>query len=413
MFTADAPPITDEVVREAQSFQIAAKASRSPIQTKHDSETQELSQLGLLQRAVSEIEENKRKAFDLHRQLERAQAVVKVVEGHRKKFVDGILEGISRDVGDLCEKIHPGEGIKIRSFLNPKTRASLELVGEFEGVPDVPPQAYYSESHLDTLGVCIFLALAKRSEGQDSVVVLDDVVTSVDGPHTARFLDMLVDESEHFSQLVIATHYRPWLEHFRHARGPGAKVKRVRLERWSLARGIRPGDDKLAVQQLRDEAAARPFDRQVVASKAGIILESLLDQLALHYQCKVARKPEPIYTLQELLDCFDKRLRRALQCSCYTDGKLVKETAIGPLLDAVAGHTWIRNQVGCHWSSAGFDASEADVLEFAEKTVALADAVICPKCGMLPLKNKTGSYWQCGCADGEGLRLSPLENLDG
>lgn len=412
MLAAEAPVVSDDVVREAQKLQLAAKACLGPLRTKYDADTRAFNQLGMLQRSVAALEDNTKKAVDLEKCIKRAQAILDVIEKHRKAFVEGILADISKEVGNLCEKIHPGEGIKVRFFLDPKKRGSLESLGEFAGEKDVLPQAYYSESHLDTLGVCVFLALTKRFRDENTVVVLDDVVTSIDAPHMDRFMGLLLDEAAHFCQLIVATHYRPWLEQFRHARGPSAKIELIHLAPWTLARGIRPGGAKLAVQELRAAVEAVPFDRQVVASKAGIILESLLDQLALLYECKVARKPEPIYTLGELLACVGKKLRPALKCVTNVAGGPPKEAPIGPMLDSVAAFAWIRNQVGAHWNPSGFNVPDADVLKFAQKTIGLTDALICAKCGSLPTKNKTGSHWQCRCSGETGLKLTPLENPD-
>ncbi|MEK7288307.1 MAG: hypothetical protein AAB091_07100, partial [Elusimicrobiota bacterium] len=405
-----APGITDEIVREAQKFQIAAKAGLNPIKKKHETDTKALNQLRMIQRAVAAVEDNTKKVLDLDKRSKRAEAILAVIEAHRKEFVSKILDDISKEVGDLCEKIHPGEGIKIQFFLKPNTKGSLESLSEFEGVSGVPPQAYYSESHLDTIGVCIFLALAKRFGGENTIIVLDDVVTSVDAPHMERFINMLMEEAAHFSHLIAATHYRPWLERFRHARGPSANVQLIHLAPWSLARGVRAAEAKLAAQELKDAAAALPFDRQAAASKAGIFLESILDQLALLYGCKVARKPEPVYTLGELLDCFDKKLKALLKCEIPVEGGPSKAALIGPMLDGLAAFTWIRNQVGAHWNPAGFDIPDADVLKFAQKTVELSDSLICAKCGSLPTKNKTGTHWQCRCTGESCLKMTPLES---
>lgn len=412
MVAASAPSVTEETVREAQRLHLAAKACVGPLKTKHETDTRAFNQLGMLQRAVDSVEQNTKKVVDLDQCLKRSRVILDIIETHRKAFVETILTSISTEVGTLCEKIHPGEGIKVRFFLDPKKRGSLESLGDFAGEKDVLPQAYYSESHLDTLGVCVFLALSKRFRNDDTVVVLDDVVTSVDAPHMERFMALLIDEAPNFNQLIVATHYRPWLEQFRHARGPSAQVQLIQLSPWSLASGIRPAGAKLAVDELRAVVNATPFDRQVVASKAGIILESLLDQLALLYECKVARKPTPTYTLGELLACFGKKLRPALKCVTRVDGSPPTETPIAPLLDAVAAFAWIRNQIGCHWNWSGFDVPDADVLKFAQKTIDLADALICAKCGALPTRNKTGTHWQCRCAGDVGLTLIPLENPD-
>lgn len=403
------PEPSDAVMKEAQKLQLAAKSCSAGVKSRQESASREANQLGMIKKALASVDENTKKAEGVDARLKRGEAIRLIVEKGRKDFVDGILDAISGDVGDLCERIHPGEGIKIRLYLNPKTRGSLESDGEFEGVKGVPPQAYYSESHLDTLGVCIFLALTKKFGGKDTIVVLDDVVTSVDAPHMGRFLDLLLEQAEHFGEIVVATHYRPWLERVRHARGPSAQVQILHLSHWTLAHGIRPGIAKLAIQDLRDAMKGSPLDRQAVASKAGVFLESLLDQLALLYECHVPRRPDPEYTLGELLDSIGKKLRAVLKCEVHVGGKVQAEAPLKPLLDAISETGWIRNKVGCHWDTSGFDVPDKDVLAFAENTIKLAEALICSACGSLPTKNKTGTCWQCRCTGADGLRMVPLD----
>src|SRR5690606_40582059 len=64
---------------------------------------------------------------------------------------------------------------------------------EFGGKKDAPPQAYFSDSHLDTLGLCVFLALAERDAPEEKLLVLDDVLGSVDEPHVERIIGMVYD----------------------------------------------------------------------------------------------------------------------------------------------------------------------------------------------------------------------------
>jgi recombinational DNA repair ATPase RecF len=90
-------------------------------------------------------------------------------------------------------------------YLNPKFIGSLGFTGHFQGKDDIQPQAYYSESHLDTLGVCIFLALAKKYVDENTIVILDDVITSIDQTHMTRFINMLHDETGNFNQLMLHT----------------------------------------------------------------------------------------------------------------------------------------------------------------------------------------------------------------
>lgn len=409
MAGAIAPAVTDVSLKEAQRLQIAAKAALEPIKLRQEHDAHIISQLDMIKRSLAAVESNAKKAKELEDQQKLGKTLLKILADQRKDYVDQVLAGISTEVGNLCDKIHPGEGIKVKFFLDPKKRASAEMSGAFGG-ENVPPQAYYSESHLDTLGVCVFLALTKRFQGKDAIVVLDDVVTSVDAPHMDRFMNMLIDETDNFTQVIIATHYRPWLEKFRHARGHTAKAHIIHLSPWSLVSGIRSGHAKLAVQELRDIAAAVPFDRSTAANKTGIFLESLLDQLALLYECKVPRKPIPEYTLGELMESFSKRLLPLLKTEMYIDEAHPITMELKPLLEGVSSLSWIRNQVGCHWNLSGFDVPDADVLKFVQKTLELSNAIICPKCGSLPTKGKTGTYWQCHCKENKGLRLYPLES---
>jgi hypothetical protein len=78
----------------------------------------------------------------------------------------------------------------------------------------VDPRAYASEAHLDTLGLCIFLAFAKGFLAGFPLLVLDDVLTTVDASHRLRVAELLVDEFPS-TQLLVTTHDAIWFEEFR------------------------------------------------------------------------------------------------------------------------------------------------------------------------------------------------------
>lgn len=74
------------------------------------------------------------------------------------------------------------------------------------GCQRVACSAHDSELHLDTLGLCVYLALAKQSG--NALVVLDDVLMSVDDPHLDRAVDLISEEASHFGHVIITTHSR-------------------------------------------------------------------------------------------------------------------------------------------------------------------------------------------------------------
>jgi len=48
-------------------------------------------------------------------------------------------------------------------MLDPKKKASLEIAANFFSLENAPPAAYFSDSQLDTLGLCIFIVIAALS----------------------------------------------------------------------------------------------------------------------------------------------------------------------------------------------------------------------------------------------------------
>lgn len=125
------------------------------------------------------------------------------------------------------------------------------MQANFHTEEGITPQSVYSESHLDTLGICIFLALAKKYSTGDTILVLDDVVMSVDDKHLDRFIDLLHDEEKHFGQIIITTHYRPWRERYRNNRAPAGNVQFMELRNWTKENGIRVFNSKIILAELK------------------------------------------------------------------------------------------------------------------------------------------------------------------
>jgi hypothetical protein len=359
---------------------------------------------------VGHIDTIKEKAIDsksFESLLKKLKDALDIVSQQRKNYVEEILSNIATEVETLYSKIHPGEGIgKIRFFLKPNAIASLEFDGCFHDTSELPPQAYYSESHLDTLGICVFLALSKHFKTDDTVIILDDVLTSIDSSHLDRFMSLIHEQTVNFNQIIISTHYRPWRDRYRWAKGPAANTQVIELGPWTLQNGLQTRQFLTAVKELREHLAMSQFDRQVIASKAGIVLESLLDFITLKYHCAVPRNVRNEYTLGDLAYGIDSKLSKVLKiikCSAPSGPKI--DIPLKPLIDATTSDQWIRNAVGCHFSALGSEITEGDVRKFCESVLALAAAMICDSCEMVPTRRPSGSYWQCKCGL---LELHPL-----
>lgn len=325
-----------------------------------------------------------------------------IVEKERKVYYDNELLSISNEVEQMYQKIHPKEGLGgIKLFLNPKFKTSLELQGNFHTEVGITPQSVYSESHLDTLGICIFLALAKKYSIGDTILVLDDVVMSVDEKHLDRFVELLHDEAPNFGNIIITTHYRPWKDRYKTHRAPGGKVHFIELRKWTKDTGIALQNGRVELQEL--ELALNDkiyFDRQIVASKSGIILENILDYLSDIYEYHLPKRKSLKYTLGELIDTLQPKYLKNIHVihsvkKTNEDGQVEDvelELQLQPIIDDLKKLLFIRNQVGAHFNLVE-DASDDDVELFGKKTLELGKALVCIETGQLPL-SKSVDHWK-------------------
>lgn len=332
---------------------------------------------------------------------------VEIVRAERHRFSQQLLNDVVEETNRLYERIHPNEGLAIsRLELDPNRRASLNQQARFGSHDNVPPQAYFSEAHLDTLGFCFWLAVAKRdSVHQPLTVVIDDVFSSADSQHMTRIVEVMFEESRYFDQTILTTHHRNLRSRMLGLRGASNKVHLVDLKSfWSVERGIECQITDVSVSDLRRAISPASFDRQQAASRAGIQLERVLDALALRYQLPMPRNRSSAYTLGSLFDAVGSRLSKKLVIvsTTYPEGTGIEEVFL-----KIRTCEYIRNQVGAHHNEEGEEISDGTVLEFARLTLDLIETVTCRHCGQLPGKDD-GIQYRCTCDDPDRTYMRPL-----
>ena len=121
-----------------------------------------------------------------------------------------VLDKISDDIGRFYQMLHPSENVdKVR--LRIVGEEGIEFEYYFHGKPTYPPLKYLSESHLNSLGVVLFLASAKLFNRKSKFLVLDDIVTSFDVNHRRRLL-RLIKEVFRDWQVILLTHEAFWFD---------------------------------------------------------------------------------------------------------------------------------------------------------------------------------------------------------
>ena len=121
-----------------------------------------------------------------------------------------VLDKISADVGTYYAALHPGENVdNVR--LTVVGEEGIEFEYQFHGKTTYPPMKYLSESHLNSLGICLFLASVRLFNTVTRFLVLDDIVTSFDLGHRRRLLRLIKEKFSDW-QIVLLTHERLWFE---------------------------------------------------------------------------------------------------------------------------------------------------------------------------------------------------------
>lgn len=378
-----------------------------------DRKSTELKQHNLIKSHFSAIKENEAKAEKLEGLATASATALNIVETSRKEFTEAELNSISDEVDRMYNLIHPDEQIgNVRLSLKANAQSSLVIGAKFHTEQEIQPQSIYSESHLDTLGICVFLALAKKYGDSNTILVLDDVVMSVDEAHLDRFIELLHSEAPSFGQIIMTTHYRPWRDRYRNNRAPNGGVHFLELRNWSLENGIRVYNGKLALQELKSYVENEDdFNRENISSAAGRMLENILDFLSFKYRCKLPRNTQNEYALADLLNGFSSTLLPLLKVEHYEKDEngsyavLTKTVQLKDIIADLKGLSAVRNQVGAHYNFNGSLVSDSDVLELGRKTIEFAEFLICPENGKLPSENTSGSYWE---TKKKTIKLYPL-----
>lgn len=324
----------------------------------------------------------------------------------RKEFIDNQLNSITDEVDRLYSEMHPGEEIgNLSLFLQPKKRNSLDVKAKFYGHDDISPQALYSESHIDTLGLCIMIALAKKDDPGRTVLILDDVLTSVDDEHLKRFVTLIHEEARHFGHVFLTSHYQPWKHLYKYGHEDKSKMNFIELKPWSLETGIQYLNSKTIIDELEALLNLGHYDRQSIVAKCGVIIEHILNFLSKKYRGKVPYQDVQSFTIGTLIDSFGKNVRKVLRSEIYdSEGMKIDEIDLGNLIQEFTKYS-TRNTVGAHYNEYGLLVGDTEVSDFVSLTKRLIKATICIQSGELPVIRKSGSYWE---PKSGSIRLYPL-----
>jgi hypothetical protein len=345
---------------------------------------QQLVMLAALCQQINAWRHAEKKAARALRALNLADRVFEAYQQKQKDDLGELLKRISSRVAEIYSTLHPGEDLDAVS-IEPWTAKGVELAIEFYGSRQRPPHGVLSESHLNSLAIALFLAMAESFNEQLGFLLLDDVINSFDVEHRGRLAELL---AEGFSdrQLIVLTHDQQFFEHLSR-RAPS--WRKLEFTSWSYASGPRTTQyETSSILAVARERLATG-DIQGAASKARRGLEELLQET-----CEALWAPLPFRRGQandkrEVGELF-KGLRRALK-----DRAKPMLDSLEPLLKNLEADVGATLNVEVHAGRGRSGSTEVDAA--LTRIEALDREWSCPACKTRIWHRGTPEAARCRC----------------
>jgi hypothetical protein len=342
------------------------------------------------QRADSRTAELGKQAAVALRLQENAQAA-------RKEEVQGIYDELSEDINNIYTSLHPDESHGgVRLEVRDVGQGSANLKANFYERHDEDPRGYYSDAHLDTLGISIFLALRRWHRKQRpsfDLLVLDDVLTSVDTAHAVRLSELLLQEFKDY-QILLTTHDRIWFEHLRdiqaRCRVANNFINKV-IHKWTIEEGPdlrEPEDERQEIDRLISNGSP-----EELAAMSGRLLEHILQEMRYSLHLSVQAKRGEQYEIGDLWPVFYAAVKRDYP-TLYSQAHRI--------LDALDVRWPVRNWIGAHRNNWARNVARDTAMDFAKAVRDLFDLVFCNACRMFIVPSPA-PLGQLACRKGEKI----------
>jgi hypothetical protein len=226
-------------------------------------------------------------------EVARAEALISLIEALEQATREeirlrsnAVIGEISEDIKRMWSILHPGEAIEnVHLYLPKDTDKAIDIGLKFHGKELESPRLTLSEGYRNSLGLCIFLAMAKREATKDRPIVLDDVVISLDRNHRGMIVELLEKEFA-TRQVIILTHDRDWYTELRQQLDGGTWTFKALLPYDTPQIGIRWSHKTTTFDDARAQLTERPDSagndaRKIMDVELALIAERL--QIRLPY----------------------------------------------------------------------------------------------------------------------------------
>jgi len=231
----------------------------------------------------------------------------------QEKALNAFLTMFSTDINNYYAAMNPTEkveDIKLVTFPDKNgDLAGITIEYRFFDKLKTVPSAYLSESHVNCLGLSFFLASVKAFNKENKFIVLDDVISSFDSSHRARFAKLLIDKFSQY-QILLLTHEREFFDLVSsEVKGKGWLIKNFV---WSTGNGTCVEEGVLdSKERILKKFADKNIDG--LGNDIRIYTEKVMKEIACNIQAQVAfqyNETNEKRMAPELLDAVQSRISK-------------------------------------------------------------------------------------------------------
>jgi hypothetical protein len=294
--------------------------------------------------------------------------------------------------------------------------AGLNFEVDFYGQGNHPPHALHSEGHQDSMGICLYLALAERlNEGLINLVILDDVVMSVDVEHRRQICSLL-GKSFPNRQFIITTHDRTWANQLK-SEGVVKSRDLIEFHNWSLEGGPQVNYDIILWDEIAESLEKNNIPTAAAQLRRG--LECFFSEICDYFRASVEYNVNHRWELGDWCPAAMRQYRELIKrglasAASWEDADTMKQLKerdkiSGPIFAKSQAEQWSIN-ASLHYNN-WVNLVKEDFMPVVEAFKDVCSLFLCGKCGgmlRVTLVDHKQVYVCCNCGH-EHWNLSKKE----
>ena len=296
-----------------------------------------------------------------------SEKIYNIFKDNKDEKIEQIYTDIVKDVNLYYSILHDDDPHRDINLLLTRGR-SVDLKMDIFEIEQTDPRGYISEGHLDSLGLCIFLAFVKKFNEGCTLLILDDVVTTIDQGHR-EFIGKLLSEQFQEFQILITTHDAIWFSQLQKY----GRYKVYTIDRWTEEDGpfIRQHIPTWEIIEQKLDNGDKPG----AGSDARRYLEWVLKTLVKNTLTKVVMKPDGLHTVGDLYYDLKARMNKLIADETERD-------EIINAFEELERRTFMANLLA-HDNPQAELLSLEEVQRFCKSVEKLKSKISCNECGSL------------------------------